>query len=348
MARLDPLFTIMRQQGSSDLHLAAGAPPRVRSRGELEPLPQAPMTAEELDAALEELLTPAQVDELAKFHDVEFTYGLPGVARFRGSAYLTVTGPAAVFRLVPENAVPFETLGLPAAFGGLLERRAGLVLVAAPMGSGRTTLQASIVDRMNASSTRHVVSLEDPVEISHRAKKGLVVQREVGRDVASFADGVRAAMRADAEIIAIGDLPDAESAMLALRAAEGGRLVVAFPAVPGVTRTLGRLVESCPAEQQNEARAMLADNLLGVISQVLLRRKDGLARVAAHELLLMNSDLNSAIRDGSLEQVADILDAAKSQGMQSLDDSLQSLVDAGVITTLEAHRKASDKTRFPA
>ncbi len=348
MARLDPLFTLMRQQGSTDLHLAAGAPPRVRARGELDPLPQPALTADELEAALRELLTPSQLDELAHYQDVEFTYGLPGIARFRGSAYRTVNGPAVVFRLVPEHAVPYDTLDLPPAFAPLLDRRTGLVLVAAPMGSGRTTLQASIVDRVNASSTRHVVSLEDPVEISHRPKKGLVVQREVGRDVVSFAEGVRAAMRSDAEVIMVGDLPDPETALLSLRAAEGGRLVIAFPAVPGASRTLGRLIESCPASQQNEARALLADNLCGVLSQVLLRRKDGLARVAAHELLLMNSDLNSAVRDGAFEQVDEILEAAKAQGMQSLDDSLARLVDAGVVTTLEAHRKASDKSRFPA
>ena len=345
-SRLDPLFKLMRQQGSTDLHLASGAPPRMRVRGELEPMAQPAFAAADIDAAVQELLSPEQKEELATFHDVEFTYALPGVARVRGSSFHTASGPAAVFRLVAESAVPMESLGLPAPFPGLLERRSGLVLVAVPMGSGRSTLTASVVDRVNAGSQRHILSLEDPVEVVHKPKKGVVVQREVGRDVSSFAAGIRDAMRTDAEVIVVGDLPDHETSLLAMRAAESGRLVVAFPAVPGTARAIERIVEAFPSGAQLEARLLLADNLIGVLSQVLVRRKDGPARVAAHELLLAHPDLASALREGELREVAVVLDAARGEGMVTLDDSLAALLKAGAIGAEEAHRRATDKTRF--
>lgn len=345
-SRLDPLFLSMRQQGTTDLHLSAGAPPRVRARGELEPLAHPAFAAADIDAAVQELLSPEQKDELARFSDVEFTYLLPGVGRVRGSSFLTANGPAAVFRLVAEAAVPLETLGLPAPFAGLLERRTGLVIVAVPMGSGRSTLLASIVDRVNATSPRHLLSLEDPVEVVHKPKMGIVVQREVGRDVSSFAAGIQDAMRRDVEVVLVGDLPDHETSLLAMRAAESGRLVIAFPAVPGTARAIERIVEGFPTGAQLEARELLADNLAGVLSQVLVRRKDGPSRVAAHELLLAHPDLTSALREGELREIAAVLDASKADGMQSLDDSLAGLLKAGAIGVEEAHRRANDKSRF--
>ena len=345
-SRLDPLFLLMRQQGSTDLHLAAGASPRMRVRGELEPMAQPAFSAADLDGAVQELLSTEQKEELAAFNDVEFTYAIPGVARVRGSAFLTASGPAAVFRLVAEAAVPMESLGLPHAFTGLLERRSGLVLVAVPMGSGRSTLIASIVDRVNGNAQRHILSLEDPVEVVHKPKKGIVVQREVGRDASSFAAGIRDAMRTDVEVIVSGDLPDHETSLLAMRAAESGRLVIAFTPVPGTARAIERMIETFPMGAQAEARSLLADNLIGVLSQVLVRRKDGPARVAAHELLLAHPDLASALREGELREIAAVLDAAKGEGMSSLDDALAALFKAGVIGTEEAHRRATDKSRF--
>src|SRR5207249_3922300 len=194
MARLDPVFRQMRQQGSTDLHLATGSPPKVRVRGELEALPSAPMGEDEIRAAMDELLSPEQAAEFARFHDVELTYGLPGVARMRGSYFLTQAGPAAIFRLVPETAVPLDSLALPAQFAPLLDRRAGLILCGVPPGSGRSTLAASITDRINGSASRHVTTLEDPVEMLHARRQGVVLQREIGRDTESFASGIRAAM----------------------------------------------------------------------------------------------------------------------------------------------------------
>lgn len=347
MARLDPLLQAMRSQGNTDLHLAAGAPPRVRARGELEPLPLPSMAAADLDAAVRELLSEEHRAEFEEHRDVEFTYALPGVARFRASYFLTAQGPSAVFRLVPENAIPLAQLTLPPAFEPLLERRAGLIVVAVPRGSGRSTLMASIVDHLNGTSARTIVSLEDPVELLHRPKKGVVVQREVGRDTASYADGIRAALRSDAEVLVVGDVPDVSTAQLALRASEGGRLVLTFPAIPGAARTLERLVDDFPVEEQAEARRILADNLLGVLSQVLLRRKDGPSRVAAHELLLTGPDLIASLREGELGQVQAVLDTASGEGGQrAMDDALEQLLQAGAIAREEAHRKATDKSRF--
>lgn len=348
MARLDPLYRLLLQQGGSDLHLAAGSPPKIRNRGVLEALNMPPLSAEDVDLAMNELLTDEAKREFAKFKDVEFSHWVPGLARFRASYFLTAQGPAAVFRVVPEVALALDKLGLPPQFEALLERRAGLVLVAAPMGSGRSTLLASIVDRVNSTSARHVVVLEEPIEVSHPRKLGLVVQREIGRETETFESGVHAALRTDADVLVVGNVPDYATTLALLRAAEGGRLVVALPAIPGAVRTLERLVETTPPECQAEVRALLADNLLGVLGQILVRRQDMPARVAAHELLLATPDLASAIRDGDLRDVVSVIEAGKSAGMRSLDDSLAALIAQNVIAPEEAHRKAIDKARFKA
>ncbi|HVO29387.1 MAG TPA: ATPase, T2SS/T4P/T4SS family [bacterium] len=347
MARIDSLLQLARAQGSSDLHLAGGAPPRIRVRGELEPLANAPaLTTAELESAMSELLSAQERQEFSDFRDVEITYGLAGVARFRVSYYTTLQGPAAVFRLVPEQALAIETLALPPAFEPLLSRRTGLVLLAAPHGSGRSTLCASIVDRIIGTSARVVVSIEDPIEVLHGRKQGVVLQREVGRDVPQWGEAFRAAERLDAEVIVAGDLPDAAALRAALHAAEGGRLVIAAVPVPGAVRAIERLVDLLPAGEQLEIRAALADNLLGVLSQVLLRRKDGNGRVAAHELLLTGPDVISSLREGELRELAAVLDAGKGAGMQSLDDSIDRLLKAGVVVQEEAARKAVERARF--
>lgn len=348
MARLDPLFRLILQQGSTDLHLAAGNPPKARNRGVLEPIPMPPLSAEDIRLCMDELLTDEAKGEFAQYKDVEFSHWVPGMARFRASYFLTQQGPAAVFRVVPEAAVPLEKLSLPPQFEALLERRAGLILVAAPMGSGRSTLLASIVDRINASSGRYVLTLEEPVELSHPKKLGLVVQREIGRDTMSFESGVRAAQRSDAEVLVVGNVPDPATTLAVLAAAESGRLVIALPAIPGAVRTLERLVEMMPAERQAEVRAMLADNLLCVLGQILVRRQDMPLRAAAHELLLNTADLASALREGELREAGSVIEAGKALGMRSLDDSLAALLAQKVISPEEAHRKALDKSRFSA
>ena len=344
--RLDLLFRLMLQQGSTDLHLAAGAPPKTRTRGVLEPVPVPPMPAADIDLALGEILSDEARTEYSRFKDVEFSHHAPGVARFRVSYFMTQQGPAAVFRVVPEIPVPLENVGLPPAFGSLLSRRQGLVLVSAPMGSGRSTLQASIVDKINSTLPRHVLSLEEPIELVHGRKVGLVVQREIGRDTTSFDSGIRAGLRSDADVLVVGDLPDARTTFAALEAAESGRLVIALPAIPGAVRTLERLVEPVPIERQAEARALLADNLLGVLGQVLVQRKDGLSRVAAHELVLNNRHVSEALREGELHAISAAVEAGKAGGMRLLDDSLAALVQQDVITGEEAHRRAIDKSRF--
>lgn len=349
MALLDSILSMVRTQGSTDLHLMANAPPRVRARGELDPLAGAvPLSAPELEQALGELLSPAERQELAEFHDVEATYALPGVGRFRLSCFHTAQGPAAVFHLVPDAAVPLAQLSLPPAFEPHLARRSGLLLIATPVGSGRSTLCASVVDRIATTSSRVVVTLEDPVEIVHARRQAVVLQREVGRDVSTWCEGIDAAMRLDAEVIVLGDLPDAATTRMALRVAEGGRLVIAAPAIPGAIRTLERLVDRFAPVEQAEIRALLADNLVGVLSQVLVRRKDGNGRVAAHEFLMPNTDVTSALREGDLRELAAVLDVGKQNGMRTLDDALDALVKASLITADEARRKASDKSRFAA
>lgn len=346
-ARLDGWLRALKEHGGSDLHLAAGSPPRIRAKGELQAIAgEAPLADAEIRDALREATSEEQWREYESGGDLDFAYGLAGVARFRVSYYTTLQGPAAVFRLVPEQALAIETLALPPAFEPLLSRRTGLVLLAAPHGSGRSTLCASIVDRIIGTSARVVVSIEDPIEVLHGRKQGVVLQREVGRDVPQWGEAFRAAERLDAEVIVAGDLPDAAALRAALHAAEGGRLVIAAVPVPGAVRAIERLVDLLPAGEQLEIRAALADNLLGVLSQVLLRRKDGNGRVAAHELLLTGPDVISSLREGELRELAAVLDAGKGAGMQSLDDSIDRLLKAGVVVQEEAARKAVERARF--
>jgi twitching motility protein PilT len=346
MARIDTLLSLARAQGGTDLHVLGGSPARIRLRGELDPLAHPALSAAELSAAMHEILSPSQLAEFQEHHEVEATYGLPGVARFRVSYFETAAGPAAVFRVVPEVPIPLATLSLPAQFEGLLASRSGLVLVTAPAGSGRSTLHASLVDHFVATSSRLVVSIEDPVEVVHLKKTGVAIQREVGRDTASFATGIAAALRSDAEVLVVGDLPDAATTRLALRAAEAGRLVVACPQIPGAVRALERLVERFGPGEQLEIRSLFADNLRGVLAQILVRRSDALGRVAAHELLIANADLRSALIDGELRELGSVLETGRAAGMVTLDDSLEQLVAVKAITPEEANRRASDKSRF--
>lgn len=339
--------TLVKVRGS-DLHVAAARRPSVRTQGEVVPIPETqPLGDAELRGLLRELVTQAQWDAFSRSGDLDFAYEVPGTGRFRGNYLEQETGVGAVFRLVPEKIVPFEELGLPPVVGTLADLTSGLVLVTGPTGSGKSTTLAAIVDLINRTHARHIVTIEDPLEFVHTSKKSVVSHREVGRDTRSFAAALRAALRQDADVVLVGELRDTETISLAIEGATMGVLVFGTLHTSSAAKTVDRVIGAFPADQQDQARTSLADSLSAVVSQVLCRRAGG-GRVAAHEILMRTSGVAGAIREGKTPMLQSIIGAGKGHGMQAMDDALAALVASGAIDPREAYLKAADKARFRA
>ncbi len=347
MARLHELFRHLKEAGGSDLHLAAGLEPRLRVHGSLEPVAGRPaLSHPEVLALLSEIATAAQWEEYETTGDVDFAYGLPGVARFRANFLRQENGAAAVFRIIPERIVPLERLGLPAAIAGLADLRQGLVLVTGPTGSGKSTTLAAILDRINDTYPKHLVTIEDPVEFVHRNKRCVVSQREVGADTESFGAALRAAMRQDADVILVGEMRDLETIALAVTAAEMGALVFGTLHTNGAANTIDRLIDAFPAAEQAQVRMTLSESLAAVVSQLLLKTADGTGRVAAHEVLLKTPGLPNVIREGNTPMIQSIVQGGRALGMQLMDDALLALVESRAIAPRDAYMKATQKQRF--
>jgi twitching motility protein PilT len=349
MTRLEALLRFTHQQSGSDLHLAAGMEPRIRRHGALEAVPGwAALQAPELEALLAEGVSPAQWSEYRATGDLDFALGLAGVARFRGNYLRQENGPSAVFRTIPERIATAEELGLPPAVAKLADLTAGLVLVTGPTGSGKSTTLAAIVDRINRSSARHIVTIEEPVEFLHRPNRSVFSQREVGSDTATFAGALRAAIRQDADVVLVGEMRDRETMSLALRAAEMGALVFGTLHTNSAAKTIDRLIDVFPADEQAQVRISLAESLAAIVAQVLVPRADGEGRVAAIELLLRTTALAGIVREGNLPMLQSVMQGGRGLGMQLLDDALAQLVEAKTISPRDAYLKALDKSRFEA
>jgi len=347
MARLHELFTRLKEGGGSDLHLAAGLEPRLRLHGELATLPgHPPLSHEGLLELLREIVTEEQWREYRRAGDLDFAYGLAGVARFRANFLSQENGAAAVFRIIPEEIVPLEKLDLPHAIEGLPHLQQGLVLVTGPTGSGKSTTLAAIIDRINATYSKHIVTIEDPVEFVHRNRRSVFSQREVGTDTESFGAALRAAIRQDADVILVGEMRDLETISLAITAAEMGALVFGTLHTNGAANTIDRLVDAFPADEQPQVRTTLAESLAAVVSQLLLRTADGRGRCAVNEILLKTPGLPNVIREGNTPMITSIIQSGRAMGMQLMDDALMALVDSGRVTARDAYMKASNKARF--
>ena len=349
MARLHELLRHTKQQSASDLHLATGMEPRVRRHGALEPVPGwSPLAAAELAQLLREVVSAAQWSEFEAAGDLDFALGLAGVARFRANYLRQENGPSAVFRTIPEKILTVEELGLPAAVARLGELRSGLVLVTGPTGSGKSTTLAAIIDRINRSAARHIVTIEEPVEFLHSPIRSVFSQREVGSDTDSFAAALRAAIREDADVVLVGELRDLETIALALRAAEMGLLVFGTLHTNSAAKTIDRLIDVFPADEQPQARLSLADSLAAIVAQLLLPNASGDGRVPVLEILLRTPALPNLIRESSISMLVNLMQAGRSEGMQLLDDTLLDLVSRKIITGRDAYMKAQDKNRFEA
>jgi twitching motility protein PilT len=347
MPRIDELFHYLRDHKGSDLHLAAGLEPRIRLHGSLEPVEGWPvLTHEAILSLLREIASEEDWEEYEKTGDLDFAYGLPGVARFRANFLRQENGGGAVFRIIPETIVPLEDLNLPKAIETLAHLQQGLVLVTGPTGSGKSTTLAAIIDRINTTHAKHIVTIEDPVEFVHKSKKSVFSQREVGTDTESFGAALRAAIRQDADVILVGEMRDLETISLAVTAAEMGALVFGTLHTNGAANTIDRLIDAFPAEEQAQIRTTLAESIAGIVSQLLLKTADGQGRVAVNEILLKTPGLANIVREGNTPMLTSVIQGGRAQGMQLMDDALMALVEQKKITARDAYMKATNKARF--
>jgi twitching motility protein PilT len=347
MARLDPLFKLLKEQGGSDLHLAAGMQPHMRQHGSVKPIGGWPVfTDSSLREHLKELSNEKQWSHFETNLDLDFAYALPGVARFRANYFNQERGAAAVFRIIPEKIRTLEELKAPAALAALADLEQGLVLVTGPTGSGKSTTLAAIIDLINTKHAKHIVTIEDPVEFVHQNKKCMLSQREVGNDTKSFANALRSAIRQDPGVILVGEMRDMETISLAITAAEMGVLVFGTLHTNSAPKTIDRVIDAFPTDQQQQVRTMLSESLAAVVSQLLLKTPDGKGRMAVHEILLKTPGLPNIIREGNTPMIHSIIQSGKQLGMQAMDDVLFKFAEEGKISGEDAFHKSTNKARF--
>ncbi len=346
MARIDALFDLLLAQGASDLHLGVGYPPLARARGDLVPLRPERLTAHDMESLLFEILEPGQRQRFETEHDLDFAYALGEKARFRCNYFTKETGIAAVFRTIPTRIRSLEDLGCPEIVRKLAERRAGLILVTGPTGSGKSTTLAAMLRHINETRPCHILTVEDPVEFVHEPLKAQVTHREIGRDADSFPSAIRSAGREDPDVILIGELRGNETMKLALQLASFGVLVFATVHTNSAPATVDRFINVFAADEQPQVRGMLAESLAGIVAQQLVKTADGKSRVAALEILLGTSGIAAMIREGKTFQIPSVMQAGQAQGMQTMDMALERLVLDKRVTFAEAYEKASDKENF--
>jgi len=345
--RIDELLRYLKDHKGSDLHLSSGLEPRVRVHGALESVEGwDALEDEDVRGLIQKIAKPEQWSEFEETCDLDFAYGLDGCARFRCNYFVNARGAGAVFRIIPEDIVPFESLDLPPALEKFCHLRSGLVLVTGPTGSGKSTTLASLLDRINRNYAKHVVTLEDPIEFVHQNKTSVFSHREVGTHTQSFSAGLRAAIREDADVVLVGEMRDPETIALAITAAEMGLLVFGTLHTNGAAKTIDRIVDSFPAEEQAQARLSLSESVAGIVSQLLVPTADGKGRRAAIEILVRTPGLPNLIREGNTSMLNSIIQSGKALGMQAMDDVLFAYAKEGRISGHDAYMKATDKARF--
>jgi twitching motility protein PilT len=334
--RIDSILQLVQAQGASDLHLVSGSSPMLRLHGELSPIEYAPLTSEVIVGLLAEIMTDEQMERYQALEEVDFAYEVPQVVRLRCNVYQQANGMAAAFRLLPTRILTVEQLGLPPQVLRFAELNRGLVVVTGPPGSGKSTTLAAIIDHINRTRKRHVITLEDPIEYVHRNQGCLMNQREVGRNTRSFADALRASLREDPNVILVGEMRDHESLALAISAAETGQLVLGSLHTQSATATVDRILDAFPSDQQNQVRSQLSESLKGIVAQRLLKRADGRGRVAAIEILFGTPAVANLIREKKTFQLSSIMQTSKRDGMITFEDSVLALVRQGVVAPEEA------------
>jgi twitching motility protein PilT len=346
MARIDAFLKLGAQQGCSDVHLAVGVPPMLRLFGDLVPIKFRELRAAELEGYIAEIVTRTQAERLASGLDLDFSYVTADGGRFRVNVFRKETGIGAVFRTIPAEVPSLSKLNLPPVIGKLCDYHQGMVLVTGATGTGKSTTLAAMIDHINTTRKLNIISLEDPVEVVHRSKMSQVVQRELGTHLPSFAEGVRAAMREDPDVILVGELRDAETISMAMTAAETGHLVFGTLHTTGAVKTIDRVLAALPAEQREQTKGFLAQSLLAVVTQVLVKSADGRGRRALCEIMVMTRAIAKLIQTDQTHQIPSQLQTGRDLGMQLLDQALLTAVAAKEVDPDDACAYAVDKRPF--
>ena len=346
MAELDRFLSVIVKHGGSDLHIGEGQPPKMRVHGDIMPIRDEPISHEEATRMLSEVCGPRNWEIFEQRRDLDFAYEMDEASRFRSNYFKQSDGYGAAFRLIPTKIATLEELGIPLVIKEFANVRGGLVLITGPTGSGKTTTQAALIDHINQNFAKHVVTIEEPIEFVHDNKQSTITQREVPANSSSFAAGLKAALREDADIVLVGEMRDLETVSLALTAAETGLLVFGTLHTNNARKTVDRMVDVFPADRQSQARAMLANSLRGVVAQLLLKRADRPGRIAVNEILIANAAVAAIIREGATQKLQDVIVSGRAQGMQFMDDAIWALFEKGIVSPHEAFMKAIDKGRF--
>jgi len=348
MAKIDAFFKLMNEQGASDLHLAAGLAPALRVRGEIERVKFKVLDSDDLRGMLYEIAPEQKIKMFEESGDIDFGYEIPGLARYRANFFMQRNGVAAVFREIPSAIMTADQLGLPPVVSKLATLPRGLVLVTGPTGSGKSTTLAAIVDVANHQRKDHIITVEDPIEFVHQSQGCIVNHREVGVHTNSFSAALRGALREDPDVILVGEMRDLETISLAVEAASTGHLVFSTLHTSSAYKTVDRVIEVFPSQEQPLIRSTLADGLRAVIAQTLFKRIDRKGRVAALEILIANPAVRNLIREGKTHQIPSMIQTGKKYGMVLLDDSIMDLFKKGIISADEAYAKSNEKGRFRA
>ena len=328
---ISELLIFVQKENASDLHLSAGESPMVRIHGEMKRIEMPPISKENLHMMLYDILSDQQRKRFEEMHELDFSIDLKGIARFRVNAFRQARGEGVVFRVIPSKILTLEQLGLPKSLREVTKNERGLVLVTGPTGSGKSTTLAAMIDIINNSLNGHIITIEDPIEFVHESKKCLINQRELGSHTHSFANALRSALREDPDIILVGEMRDLETISLALTAAETGHLVFSTVHTSGASKTVDRIIDVFPAAQQDQVRAQFAESIQAVISQVLLKRRDGRGLVPALEIMTGTPAVRNLIREGKVAQLPSTIQTGQKFGMITLDQSLKELVSKGIV-----------------
>ncbi|HOC59193.1 MAG: type IV pilus twitching motility protein PilT [Syntrophaceae bacterium] len=346
MAKIDAFFQLMHDQGASDLHMVTGQQPAIRIRGDMERIKYDVLTNENLKPLLYEITPEYKIKLFEETGDIDFAYEIPGLARYRANFFQQKYGIAAVFREIPSKILTCQDLGLPPVIPKLASLPRGLILVTGPTGSGKSTTLAAIIDEANRTRKDHIITVEDPIEFVHTSQSCIVNHREVGVHTKSFSTALRGALREDPDIILVGEMRDLETISLAVEAASTGHLVFGTLHTTSAAKTVDRVIEVFPADQQMQIRSTLADGLRAIVAQVLFKRVDIKGRCAALEILIATSAVRNLIRESKTFQIPSMMQTGKKYGMQLLDDGIMDLYNKGWISGEDAYNKANDKTKF--
>ncbi|HEV2703267.1 MAG TPA: PilT/PilU family type 4a pilus ATPase [Steroidobacteraceae bacterium] len=346
MARIDAFLKLGMQQGCSDVHLAVGVPPMLRMHGDLLPIKFRDLRAVELEGYVTEILTRSQAEYFAGGSDLDFSYVSADGGRFRVNIYRKDTGVGATFRSIPTEVPSLEKLALPPIVTKLCDYHQGMILVTGSTGTGKSTTLAAMIDHLNHTRKLNIISLEDPIEFVHRSKNSQVIQRELHTHIPTFAEGVRAAMREDPDVILVGEMRDAETIRMAMTAAETGHLVLGTLHTTGAVKTIDRVVDALPVEEREQTKSFLSQSLLAVVTQILCKTTDGRGRRAVCEIMVMTKAIAKLIQTDQSHQILTQLQMGRDVGMQVLDQALLAAIGAREIDPDDAYAYASNKSLF--